>query len=254
MILKWNSTFVCECHTPLTARSHTKPPPSLGPVPCSRTTGSVVTWLYSMEANCPETSHTSLWRRMMFPTLWQMRTWSSEKRFPQQSHTPGRANRGLLYCKARPSLNSRAERTVSFFSLGMADSHAPVEKSFAFLRLRCFRSSRAGMLASNILKDSSWRLDRASARVLKKDRVTVGCDVKFFSASERKCQACRGLTRHFIRFGRTQGLAIPSPASLTGRSSRAYFTAKQLWQKKKKLRDCLLQWRKSWSSGTTRWM
>ena len=167
-ILKSNSTCVYGFHTPLTARSHTKPPPSLGPVPCSRTTASGVTRLYAMEANCPTIARTSLWRRMMFPPFGQLRPWSSEKLFPQPSHTPGRANRGLLYRKARPSRNSRAERTVSF-SLGMADSHAPVEMSFALLRLRCFRSPRAGMLASNFLKDSSLRLDCTSARALKTD-------------------------------------------------------------------------------------
>ena len=168
-ILKSNSTCVCGFQTSLTAWSHTKPPSSLGPVCCSRTTGSGVTWQYAMEANCPATSRTSLWRRMMFPPFGQLSPWSSEKLFPQPSHTPGRANRGLLHRKATPSRNSGAERIVSFFSLGVADSHAPVEKSFEFLRLRCVRSRRAGELASNFLKDSSLRLDHASPRALKMD-------------------------------------------------------------------------------------
>ena len=121
----------------------------------SRTTGSSVTWPKPIEANCPATSRISLCLRITLPPLGQLRPWSSEDPFPQPSQVLGRRSRGLLKRMANPSRNSSADKTLLFFSLGMADSQAPVEKSLAFLAQRTERPPRADTHVSNFV-DSSF--------------------------------------------------------------------------------------------------
>ena len=192
----------------------------------------------------------------------EIAVWSSEKLFPQPSHIPGRANRGLLYGKARPSRNSPAERTVSFFSLGMAENHR------AYAGWEVLYSPRAPLRSLSKSGHAGIKLSQGFVRLARlrlctvtsvEDGLAVGCDVKFFSASVRKCQVCCGLTRHFVRSGRRHtGFGHSQSGELDWQLkhpafSWAYFTAKQLWQKPSEIASSNGE-RVGPHSGATRWM
>ena len=123
--------------------------------------------------HCPATSRISLCLRITLPPLGQLRPWSSENPFPQPSQVLGRRSRGLLKRMANPSRNSSADKTVLFFSLGMADSQAPVEKSLAPLAQRSERPPRADTHVSNFVGSSFSRLSRASWRALATDSLCL---------------------------------------------------------------------------------
>ena len=150
-------------HAKVADRSPSSPPP------CGRTTGSGVTWPKPIEANCPATSRISLCLRITLPPLGQLRPWSSENPFPQPSQVLGRRSRDLLKRMANPSRNSSADKTVLFFSLGMADSQAPVEKSLALMAQRSKRPPRADTHVSNFVGSFFSRLSRATWRALVTD-------------------------------------------------------------------------------------
>ena len=119
---------------------------------------------------------------------------------------------------ARPSRNSSADRSVSFLALGMADSQAPVENSFALRKLRCEALPKTDTDASNCAVDSVSRRDRASVR-------TFWTDSRCFPESNssrpvmtRWAVVLRDSSYAYANSADVEGLTTPRPASLIGKS------------------------------------